>query len=139
MYVYNFSCFADISAITCLILYSIFFCIQRKIPAEGFIPVATIPKADVKLILKHWLKRKHRRLTQEQEDLLYKSYDQCPVPLYLNLCFLNASQWTSYMDVSSIHLYQTVREAINGLFAKLEKLHGYDFVSKSLGYLTAGR
>ncbi|CAC5359591.1 NACHT domain- and WD repeat-containing protein 1 [Mytilus coruscus] len=83
--------------------------------------------------------RKQRRLTQDQEDLLYKSYDQCPVPLYLNLCFLKASQWTSYIDVSSIQLYQTVREAINGLFAKLEKLHGYDFVSKTLGYLTAAK
>ncbi|VDH90321.1 Hypothetical predicted protein [Mytilus galloprovincialis] len=119
--------------------YEAFPNLKSKVPAEGFIPVATIPRADVKLILNHWLKRKQRRLTQEQGDLLYKSYDQCPVPLYLNLCFLKASQWTSYMDVSSIQLYQTVREAINGLFAKLEKLHGYDFVSKTLGYLTAAK
>ncbi|XP_052082166.1 uncharacterized protein LOC127719866 isoform X2 [Mytilus californianus] len=117
--------------------YEAFPNLKSKVPGESFIPVATIPKADVKLILNHWLKRKERRLTQEQEVLLYKSYDQCPVPLYLNLCFLKASQWTSYIDVSSIQLYQTVREAINGLFAKLEKLHGYDFVSKTLGYLTA--
>ncbi|VDI78486.1 Hypothetical predicted protein, partial [Mytilus galloprovincialis] len=119
--------------------YEAFPNLKSKVPAEGFIPVRTIPRADVKLILNHWLKRKQRRLTQEQGDLLYKSYDQCPVPLYLNLCFLKASQWTSYMDVSRIQLYQTVREAINGLFAKLEKLHGYDFVSKTLGYLTAAR
>ncbi|XP_063410138.1 NACHT and WD repeat domain-containing protein 2-like isoform X2 [Mytilus trossulus] len=119
--------------------YEVFPNLKRKIPAEGFIPVSNIPKADVKLILKHWLKRKQRRLTHEQEDLLYKSYDQCPVPLYLNLCFLKASQWTSYMNFSSIQLYQTVREAINGLFEKLENLHGYNFVSKTLGCITAAK
>ena len=111
---------------------------QNRVPADGFIPVATIPRPDVKLILNHWLERIQRKLTPEQEDLLLKSYDQCPFPLYLNLCFREASQWTSYMDVSSIHLFQTVREAINGLFAKMESLHGYAFVSKTLGYLTAG-
>ncbi|XP_076085339.1 NACHT and WD repeat domain-containing protein 2-like [Mytilus galloprovincialis] len=119
--------------------YEAFPNLKSKVPVECFIPVASIPRADVKLILNHWLKRKQRQLTQEQEEFLYKSYDQCPVPLYLNLCFLKASQWTSYMDVSSIQLFQTVREAINGLFAKLENLHGYHFVSKTLGYLTAAK
>ncbi|XP_076106889.1 NACHT domain- and WD repeat-containing protein 1-like isoform X1 [Mytilus galloprovincialis] len=119
--------------------YEVFPNLKNRVPADGFIPVATIPRPDVKLILNHWLERIQRKLTPEQEDLLLKSYDQCPFPLYLNLCFREASQWTSYMDVSSIHLFQTVREAINGLFAKMESLHGYAFVSKTLGYLTAAK
>lgn len=111
---------------------------QGKIPQDGLIPVDTISKEDVTLILDHWLQRKERKLTPEQKDLLLNSYDQCPLPLYLNLCFLETSKWTSYMDMSNLQLYKTVREAINGLFAKLERSHGQIFVSKTLGYLTAG-
>lgn len=111
---------------------------QGKIPPDGLIPVDTISKEDITLILDYWLHRKERKLTTEQKDLLLNYYDQCPLPLYLNLCFLEASKWTSYMDMSNLQLYKTVREAINGLFAKLERSHGQIFVSKTLGYLTAG-
>ena len=100
--------------------------------------MATISRSDVSIILDHWLKKKERKLTPTQRDLLLNAYDQCPLPLYLNLSFLEASQWTSYLDVSNIQLYKTIREAINGLFAKMELLHGEIFVSKTLGYLTTG-
>ena len=79
---------------------------------------------------------KHRRLTYDQKKLLLKMCIKCPLPLYLKLAFDKASTWTSYHPKAVTVLEPTVRQSIDGLFERLEKIHGPMLVSRALGYLT---
>jgi len=87
-------------------------------------------------IIDKWLALRKRTLTSDQKKLLVDKVLKCPSPLFLKLSFDNACAWTSFAPKSSTVLESTVRKSIDGLFERLEKLHGKIFVSRALGYLT---
>lgn len=105
---------------------------------SNYIAVEKLPEVDVKNIIDSWFKEKHRTLTSYQMDLLTRSFDQCPLPLNLKLSFDEACRWTSFAAQDSTRLQTTIRASINRLFFRLERKHGELFVSKTLGYITAG-
>lgn len=105
---------------------------------DNYIAIEKLPDADVRSIVDSWLKGKRRTLTAYQRDLLMKSFDQCPLPLNLKLSFDEACRWTSFATKDSTRLQTTIRASIDRLFFRLERKHGELFVSKTLGYITAG-
>lgn len=105
---------------------------------SNYIAVEKLPEVDVKNIIGSWFKEKHRTLTDYQMDLLMRSFDQCPLPLNLKLSFDEACRWTSFAAQDSTRLQTTIRASINRLFFRLERQHGELFVSRTLGYITAG-
>lgn len=105
---------------------------------SNYIAVEKLPEGDVKSIIDSWFKEKHRTLTTYQMDLLIRSFDQCPLPLNLKLSFDEACRWTSFAAQDTTRLQTTIRASINRLFFRLERQHGELFVSRTLGYITAG-
>lgn len=106
--------------------------------SKNYIAVEKLPEGDVKCIVDSWLKEKNRTLTEFQKELLFRSFDQCPLPLNLKLSFDEACKWTSFATRDSTRLQMTIRASINRLFFRLERMHGELFVSRALGYMTAG-
>ena len=106
---------------------------------DNFLSIPRLPQDDVRGILDKWLTLKHRKLTEEQKKIVFTAFSKCPIPLFLKLSFDTASSWSSFAPKSSTVLESTVRASINSLLQRLETLHGHIFVSRALGYLTAGQ
>ncbi|XP_060587443.1 NACHT domain- and WD repeat-containing protein 1-like isoform X3 [Ruditapes philippinarum] len=106
---------------------------------DNFIQVPALTVTDLSEIIDKWLVLKQRQLTPEQKKIVTTMCSKCPLPLYLKLSFDKASVWTSCLTKAVTVLEPTVRQSIDGLFQRLEKLHGQMFVSRALGYLTLAR
>ena len=91
------------------------------------------------MILDAWLKDAGHTVTQQQRELVLASFSDCPLPLYLRLLFDEAVRWKSYLAIENCILKSTVKDSINAIFDKLERLHGYHLVSHGLAYITASK
>lgn len=90
-------------------------------------------------LLKDWLFRASRELTSEQFKVVEEALSRCTLPLYTSLVFEEVCRWSSYFKGEDIVLEPTVHAIINKLFDRVEKYHGYIFVSHTLAYLTASK
>ncbi|KAK3733109.1 hypothetical protein QZH41_007442 [Actinostola sp. cb2023] len=106
---------------------------------ECYIEVPSLTKETGHQILDAWLEGNSRTLTESQRAVVMESFSQCPQPLFLKLIYTEASQWSSYTDISGISLGASVKEAITFLFDRLERKHGKVIVAHALGYITAAR
>ena len=100
---------------------------QKLLSTESeakFIEVPAVPMSDADLILKAWQKQEGRSLTTEQEKIFYTAFEKCPYPLYLRLAFDESRRWKSYSKPDETTLANGVREIINALFDRVERLHG---------------
>ena len=70
-------------------------------------------------------------------SILTEAFENCPLPLYLNLCFEKAMQWASYHTVTLTSLKKTIEEAIAEIFDRVGKKHGVLLTSHILAYITA--
>ena len=98
-----------------------------------------MPDSTAGLILNAWLRNANRKLSRDQRDVIMNAFKQCPLPLYLKLSFDEATRWKSYQPIEQCILQDTIKESINSLLARLERLHGYLLVSRGLGYITAAK
>lgn len=94
---------------------------------------------DGKSIIRSWLQSQHRTLTAAQNNIVVKAFNKCPLALYLKLSLDEACQWKSFTPPDQTVLQKTVRASIVHLFQRLEIRYGNLFVSRTLGYLTAGK
>ena len=62
-----------------------------------------------------------------------------PLPLFLKLAFDETLRWKSYSKPEDTVLQNNIKDAINNLFARLERLHGKLLISHSLGLITASK
>jgi hypothetical protein len=94
---------------------------------------------DGKNILAEWLSGVNRQLQQEQEKHLLDKFQQCGLPLYLKLAFEEARLWKSYDALPE--LSGDIPGILRDLFTRLslESNHGGMLVSRSLGYIAAGK
>lgn len=120
--------------------YDILLTLRRRLrDEECYIEVPSLTKETGHQILDAWLEGSNRTLTEEQREVVMKAFSQCPQPLFLKLIYTEASQWSSYTDVSGVSLGASVKEAISLLFERIERKHGKVLVSHALGYITAAR
>ena len=91
-------------------------------------------------ILDKWLHDAKRSLTSQQRQVVLDSFNKCPLPLFLKLAFDEACRWKSFTpDKETMHLPSTIREMINSLFDRLERLHGKLLISRSLAYISSSK
>jgi DNA replication protein DnaC len=120
--------------------YDILPTLRRSLHDEDcYIEVPSLSRETGREILDAWLEGIGRTLNDHQRDVVMASFDKCPQPLFLKLIFTEASQWSSYTDVSGVSLGASVKEAIGFLFDRLERKHGRILVAHALGYMTAAR
>ncbi|CAF0739662.1 unnamed protein product [Rotaria sp. Silwood1] len=104
----------------------------------------TIPRLrpnDCEDIIRNSLQSYNRQLTSEQYIYLLATVEQNPKPLYLKLLIDIARRWTCYQKQSlqiTLSLPETIEDAVEQLFARLENRHGKEFVQYSLAYLVYG-
>ena len=113
--------------------------LQNQLPANAFVEVPVMPQDTASLILDAWLKDVNHTLTQQQIDLVMNAFNGCPLPLFLKLSSDEAVRWKSYSAIEKCILKSTVKDSINALFERLERLHGYQLVSHGLAYITAAK
>ena len=86
-----------------------------------------------------WLSNEGHVLTQQQFNIVMDSFRSCPLPLFLKLSFDEAIRWKSYSVLTNTSLEKNIKDAINSLFARLERLHGKILVSHAFGLITASK
>lgn len=106
---------------------------------KSFINIPELPKDDAATILKHWLNRLNRSLTEEQFEKLIETFAKCPTPLFLKVAFNDTMAWTSYMNSELVKLGENVKKIATIYFGRLEKDHSEPLVRRALGYITACR
>ena len=119
--------------------YTLHLILQIRLPENAFEEVPVMSQDTAGLILDAWLKDAHHTTTAAQKEIVMNAFKECPLPLYLKLSFDEAKRWKSYTPIDESVLKSTVKEAINGLFARLERFHGFHLVSHGLGYITAAK
>ena len=88
-------------------------------------------------ILECWLRKSGRMLQFRQWQLVREAFEQCSLPLFLDLTYREVLKWKSYQETDQLSLTHSVHEGINLLFDTLEGKYGKVLVSHSLAYLTA--
>ena len=98
-----------------------------------------MPQNTATVILDGWLRSTGHAVTDSQKHIILEAFSKCSLPLFLKLCFEEALRWKSYTPEDQTILQMSVKSAINSLFERLEKLHGYLLISHTLGYMTAAK
>eukprot|EP00794_Sanderia_malayensis_P011746 gene11746-12966_t len=118
--------------------YKVFPALKTRVTHKGaFINVPVLPQKTAHEILDAWLKNANHTITKQQNSLVMAAFDKCRLPLFLKLSFDEAIRWKSYLPLGEARLQPSIKEAINELFARIERLHGHALVSHALGYITA--
>ena len=94
------------------------------LPEKCFLEVPQMAMSEADLILSNWLKSTNRGLQKPQRDIILGAFQNCQLPLYLKLAFDEACRWKSYTPISETRVESTVKQIINALFDRLERLHG---------------
>ena len=112
---------------------------EGKLPAQNRLEVQPMSVEDGKSILGKWFEDIRRRLQNKQEKHLLDKFKKCALPLYLKLAFEEAKLWKSYDDLPE--LSGDIPSILRDLFNRLsrESNHGQVLVSRSMGYLAAGK
>jgi hypothetical protein len=107
------------------------------VPEGSFLQVPQLGPTDAKALLRKWLEKAGRTVTEQQLAAILAAFQQCPLPLYLRLaCYLGV-QWQS--AAAAEQLAADVPGLIATIFDQLEGRHGKALVFHALGYLTAAR
>ena len=111
---------------------------KEMVSESNLITVPTLLHKDAVEIIDQWLLDNKRQVTTSQKNCLLASVEKCPLPLYMKMIFNNTLAWTSLKPIEETRLQDTVRDSIEHLFTTLETRFGQMFVSRVLGYITAG-
>ncbi|CAL4059801.1 unnamed protein product, partial [Meganyctiphanes norvegica] len=99
------------------------------------IPAFTVDEAYNKF--ESILKQHHRSVNKEQRDMVSRSVQECPLPLYVEIVGRMACKWTG--SETELPLMSTLTEQINAVFDEVERAYGQVEVTHTLGYLTAAK
>lgn len=113
--------------------------LERKLPQNHRVELAPMPLDEGNELLNLWLTQASRTLQDRQKDEVLNEFAVDGLPLYLKLAFEEARRWRSY--TAAIGLSPEIPGIIRDLFKRLSLPgnHGEVMVSRSLGYLAAGK
>lgn len=110
--------------------------IQQHLPfTEQYVQLSVFSEEAGGKMVSGLCSRKGRCLTRLQKNFLMEHFAKCPQPLFLKLIVDEALTWKSFTPLSDIQVGNTVRAAINKLFDKMERSHGFVMASKAFGEL----
>uniref|UniRef100_A0A8C4WZ30 NACHT and WD repeat domain containing 2 n=1 Tax=Eptatretus burgeri TaxID=7764 RepID=A0A8C4WZ30_EPTBU len=120
--------------------FGILHALKKIVPDDSsYVEMVPRSKKNCNQLLKSRLGQIKRKVTSGQQIYINEALVKCPLPLYLNLLFMEISKWRSHKDVDERTLCRTVHEAIENLFARIEEKCGVQFVARALGYLTLAK
>ena len=111
--------------------------LEAELNATDRMQLPVLPEKEAVEILDQWLRSIKRKLTDDQHELVIKSFNGTPLPIYLKLAFEKAKKWHSYDKKHS--LKSDVKGIINEYFDDLEKEYPEDFVKTAICYMLSGR
>jgi len=118
---------------------SILALLSRLVPESNLYKLPHMSKNEGNNLLDVWLKETGRTLQEEQRNEVLESFESNGLPLYLRLVFEEVRHWRS--DSVRVRLTRDIPGTIRDLFRRLSDdiNHGREIVSRSLGYLAAGK
>ncbi|CAF0996732.1 unnamed protein product, partial [Rotaria sordida] len=121
-------------------IYSILNTLRNIIDSrENFVQVKPLGEELGKTVLKAWLARHHRTISNAQWELVHERLAECSTPLYVKLVFDEIKLWKSYTKIQEKDLAKTVLTSINKLLGRIENQHGHILVAHALSYITASK
>ncbi|CAF1410127.1 unnamed protein product [Rotaria sordida] len=106
---------------------------------ENFVQIKPLGEELGKIVLKAWLARHHRTISEPQWTLVHERLAECSTPLYVKLVFDEIKLWKSYTKIQEKDLAKTVSTSINKLLGRIENQHGHILVAHALSYITASK
>ncbi|CAF0870188.1 unnamed protein product [Adineta ricciae] len=106
---------------------------------ENFVQIKPLGEELGKTVLKAWLARQHRTITDVQWSLVHERLAECNIPLYVKLVFDEIKLWKSYTKTEEKDLAKSVSTSINKLLGRIENAHGHILVGHALSYITASK
>ncbi|XP_013421183.1 NACHT and WD repeat domain-containing protein 2 [Lingula anatina] len=120
--------------------FSILDTLKRMISEEGNFVIITPLGQDLgSAILRSWLGRANRSITEEQWKIVNEAISKCNLPLFVKLVCDEICRWKSYSKPQLTTLCYTIHDTIIKLFDRIEIQHGKTLVSHALGYITASK
>jgi WD40 repeat protein len=120
--------------------------LERKLPSDRRVELGPMPTGEGTELLDRWLSFARRTLRHGQKSEVLGKFAKCGMPLYLKLAFEEARRWKSYDDLSfrtdgNSGLSDDVPGLIDDFLRRLsrEEEHGETLLSRSLGYIAAGK
>ncbi|CAF4400040.1 unnamed protein product, partial [Adineta steineri] len=92
---------------------------------ENFIQIKPLGEELGKIVLKAWLARHNRTISDVQWLLVHERLTECNTPLYVKLVFDEIKLWKSYTQTQEKDLATTVSTSISKLLARIENQHGH--------------
>ncbi|MGD2104599.1 MAG: DUF4062 domain-containing protein, partial [Anaerolineae bacterium] len=113
--------------------------LRRKLPGDNVHVLAPMGREETECLLDRWLDQAGRRLQPAQRDEVLRKSAASGLPLYLELAFEEARNWTSHQPPPE--LARDISGLLDALFARLasEARHGPALVDSTLAYLAAAR
>jgi len=115
--------------------------LKQKLPEDNLLELKPMSQEEGEKLLNVWLEVTHRTLQPKQREEILGNFKKNGNPLYLKLAFEEARRWKAYTPEKEIKLSPDISGIIQDLFKRLssEKNHGEMMVSRSLGYIAAGK
>jgi len=116
--------------------------ISRRLPSTCFSELKSMTPEEGERLLDVWLSKDAGRILQpEQRKKVIDKFKDNGKPLYLKLAYEEAKRWKSFTPEKEVKLSSDIPGIIHDLFERLssDKNHGEMMVSRSLGYIAAGK
>lgn len=103
---------------------------------DCFVEVPLMSDATGEEIITKFLQQRNRSITNSQKRELLSKFSKVSSPLYLNILLQSALKWSSYTEIDSDRIPDSIPSAIDQFFADLEGKFGKKLVNYALGYVT---
>ncbi|CAF2694205.1 unnamed protein product [Rotaria sp. Silwood2] len=125
-------------------IYNILNTLRNLIDShENFVQIKPLGEELGKTVLKAWLVRHHRSISEPQwfvfQFNFHERLAECNTPLYVKLVFDEMKLWKSYTKIQEKDLATTVSTSINKLLGRIENQHGHILVAHAFSYITASK
>jgi WD40 repeat protein len=115
--------------------------LKKKLPGNHIVALDPMTPEEGGALLDTWLREAERSLQLHQREQVLGKFAANGLPFYLRLTFEEARHWRSYDEPGRTRLSPDIPGVIRDLFRRLSEptKHGKALVSRSLGYLAAGK
>jgi WD40 repeat protein len=111
--------------------------LKKRLLPSNIVELESMSQSEGSGLLDLWLKDSGRTLQEDQREEVLSKFASNGLPLYLKLSFEEARRWKSYS--LRVRLKGDVPGMVRDMFRRLSADHGQMLVSRSLGYLMAGK
>ena len=113
---------------------------KRLIETENnYIEITPLGEELGEEVLKTWLARAKRTVSEAQWLIVKEAITKCNLPLFIKLVFDEICRWRSNHKPQMTTLTDSIHNSVIKLFDRIESQHGKVLVSHAFGYVTAAK